>query len=65
MCRYAIEENKLEKLDAVNSVHELTGVVKLFFRFLNVLSQCSGDLYTLSYQGAARAAPTLERHCID
>lgn len=32
--RYAIEENKLDKLDAVNSVHELTGVVKLFFREL-------------------------------
>lgn len=32
--RYAIEENKLEKLDTVNSVHELTGVVKLFFREL-------------------------------
>ena len=34
--RYAIEENKLDKLDEVNSVYELTGVVKLFFRFLNV-----------------------------
>ena len=39
MYRYAIEENKLDKLDAVNSVHELTGVVKLFFRFVNLESR--------------------------
>lgn len=39
MYRYAIEENKLDKLDAVNSVHELTGVVKLFFRFVNLDSR--------------------------
>jgi len=32
--RFAIEENNLDKIDAVNSVHELTGVVKLFFREL-------------------------------
>ena len=62
MCRYAIEENKLEKLDAVNSVHELTGVVKLFFRSLNVESWA--DLYTLSYQGAERATHTLVRRYI-
>ena len=45
ICRYAIEENKLDKLEKVNSVHELTGVVKLFFRFENLrVSQRSGIL---------------------
>ena len=43
--RYAIEENKLDKLDAVNSVYELTGVVKLFFRFLNV-ETCAVAMFT-------------------
>merc|ERR1711915_240436 len=33
--RFAIEENNLDKLDSASSVHELTGVVKLFFRELN------------------------------
>jgi len=32
--RYAIEEDKLEKLDTAKSVFELTGLVKLFFREL-------------------------------
>ena len=60
--RFAIEENNLDKLDTASSVHELTGVVKLFFRliiFILILTEETG------VKGAERAAHPLESDPVD